>query len=153
MPLLLALVVYGCEQRNVVAVTIGTVTVQPVTASLIEGEVLDFQAIVKDVEGTQLDVAEAEWVSDTPELVAVDAQGVVTALREGSGQVSASFRGVSGTASILVIPAPDLSTSVDSVLIRGAVGDTPPSTVSVDVQKRGRRHAFRHHRCGRVCVR
>ncbi|MDG2282253.1 MAG: hypothetical protein P8L45_03990, partial [Longimicrobiales bacterium] len=137
MPLLLALVVYGCEQRNVVAVTIGTVTVQPVTASLIEGEVLDFQAIVKDVEGTQLDVAEAEWVSDTPELVAVDAQGVVTALREGSGQVSASFRGVSGTASILVIPAPDLSTSVDSVLIRGAVGDTPPSTVSVDVRNVG----------------
>ena len=49
MSLVMALLMYGCEQRSVVAITIGAVSVQPVTASLVEGETLQFEAVVEDV--------------------------------------------------------------------------------------------------------
>ena len=76
LPLLLLLLLAGCVQRDVLSVTIGSVIVQPGTASLLEGESQQFTATVEDENGLALRGATVTWSAEDPERVVIDAGGM-----------------------------------------------------------------------------
>jgi len=101
--------------RDVVLVEVGVVTLHPNTASLLDGQSLQFIAIVTDAEGHPLHGAPVVWTTDSPGVVSIDSAGVLEALGEGTARVYGSFLGVEGTASVAVLPGPTLVLSQDSV--------------------------------------
>ena len=74
---LATVVAAACVDRTVVGVTVGTVTVSPGTASLVAGDTLDFDAIVRDIEGRDLRRARVIWSTTTDSLITVDSAGVL----------------------------------------------------------------------------
>ena len=84
----------------------GAITVSPTVASLsYVGETVTFRATVTDQYGASFSGSVA-WASGAPQVFAVDANGVVTAVANGSGTVTASVQGVSGSASVMVEQLP-----------------------------------------------
>lgn len=123
------LLVQACTKWEVVAVEIGEVTLHPGTASLIDGQTLQFSATVTDADGSLLPAATVTWATDDPGVVAIDAEGFLQALGEGTATVHASFRGVEGTASVAVFPGPTLLVAEDSVALTAVLGVSPPPVV------------------------
>lgn len=83
-----------------------TISVSPPTASLsFVGETVAFQATVTDQYGAPFS-GSVVWASSAPQAFTVSADGVVTAVANGSGTVTASVQGVSGSAAVLVEQLP-----------------------------------------------
>ena len=74
------LLILSCTNRDVVGVVVGTITVRPGIASLVEGESLQFEATVEDATGRILPRAEVIWSSEAPASLAVDDEGMGEAL-------------------------------------------------------------------------
>ncbi|MEM7415427.1 MAG: hypothetical protein AAF389_08020 [Gemmatimonadota bacterium] len=132
-----ALFASGCVTENVITVTVGQVTVTPVTANLFEGETGQFEATVEDESGRALSRASVTWVSADPTIAWVDSVGMVTALTEGTVELMADFRGVQDTATITVIAAPEVEFEVDSAAFNAAVGTLGPEPAVVVIQNGG----------------
>ena len=127
------LVVQACTDRTVVAVEIGSVAVQPPAASIVQGETLQFRAVVEDIGGRPLPRATVTWSTDPTDLLLVDSAGLGRALLAGTVQISAAFRGVTGTADVTVLPAPHIELNQDSVIFYGAAGAQSPAAIVVQV--------------------
>ncbi|MGY8779064.1 MAG: Ig-like domain-containing protein, partial [Longimicrobiales bacterium] len=127
----------GCVSEDVLTVTIGTVVVTPGTASLLEGEMLQFRSSVEDDAGRALPRATVAWTSDNPAIASVDSNGMVTALAAGNASVTADFRGVTGSATVTVIPAPAVALDVDTAAFLGAVGGSSMAPVVLEIQNGG----------------
>lgn len=83
-----------------------TISVSPTTASLAYvGETVAFRATVTDQYGGPFS-GSVTWVSSAPQVFTVSTIGVVTAVANGSGTVTASVQGVSGSAAVLVEQLP-----------------------------------------------
>ncbi len=137
LPLLLLLLLAGCVQRDVLSVTIGSVIVQPGTASLLEGESQQFTATVEDENGLALRGATVTWSAEDPERVVIDADGMGTAVGPGSTTVTATFRGVVGQATVTIIAAPEIEVEQDSVRMFAGVGGPPPPPLVLEVNNGG----------------
>ena len=122
------LLVEGCTTREIVSIEIGAVTMFPSAASLIDGQSLQFSAIVTDAEGTPLPGATVTWETDDPSVASIDEDGMLQALHEGTATVLASFQGVYGTASVAVLPAAAIVLSENSVTFQAV---QPLVTVAV----------------------
>jgi len=127
----------GCTTREIVVVEIGVVTLHPNTASLLDGQSLQFTAIVTDADGTLLQGATVTWTTDNPGVVSIDSTGVLRALGQGTARVYGSFGGVEGTALVSVLAGPTLVLSPDSVVIGAAAGAPPPAPVIVQLTVEG----------------
>ena len=132
-----ALGLQACVDRNVVAVQVGLVEVNPPDIPLTEDETLQFRATVEDVNGRALPRATVTWESETPDLVSITDDGFVTALERGDAKIRACFRDVCSTATITVRPAPEIVLSQDSAVFRGAVGAQSPPAVVVQITNGG----------------
>lgn len=132
-----ALIVEACTRRDIVSVDIGTVTAQPVMASLLDGQSLQFTATVTDAGGTLLPGASVSWASDEPDVVTIDQSGLLVALRAGTATVRASFRDAHGIASVTVYPSPGIVLSEDSLVLRAVLGAEPPPPAVIQVLNRG----------------
>jgi len=131
--LALSLLAYGCVNRDVIGVTVGTVTVSPaVLQGLVAGGTVQLQAVVTDVEGRNLRRARVMWTSETPAVVTVDSTGLVTTVGAGVGTIRADFQGVSDTATITVV-APEIAVEPDSAVLVGEVGAADPAPVALRV--------------------
>ena len=98
------LAVYGCEDRPTGPQTLPGViiTVTPAELSLTLGRSVELEATVTDLAGRILPDQAVRWSSSAPDIVAVSATGVVTALNVGSASIGAySNQGV-GFAQVLV---------------------------------------------------
>ncbi|MEQ1855968.1 MAG: Ig-like domain-containing protein, partial [Longimicrobiales bacterium] len=132
------LIVQACTNREVVGVVVSSVTVRPSNSSLVEGDSLAFAAEVEDDRGNALpDAAAVEWSVEPSGILAVDSTGMVRALQRGTATVRAMFKGVSGQASVTVIPAPNLAVSQSAVAFFGGAGGTPPAPRIVAVTNGG----------------
>ena len=78
--------------------------------------------------------ATVTWESEDPSIVSVDAEGLVTALSEGTTSVRAQFRGVMDEATVIVVPAPEISFSVDSATFAAAVATLGPDPIVVRIE-------------------
>lgn len=123
--LLFAAALQACATENVTEVVVVSVAVRPDNAAIAEGDSLQFEAVVGDEAGGAQTGAPVVWSSDTPEVVFVDQTGVARALSTGVANVEATYRGMTGSATVSVLPGPTLVVDPAVVSIFGDVlGDT-----------------------------
>lgn len=91
---------------SVIAVPVGSVTVQPTAATLTVGEGTTLTATVKDVNGTVVTDRAVSWTTSNAAVANVTENGAVTALAAGTATISATSEGSSGSATVTVNPAP-----------------------------------------------
>ncbi len=81
-------------------------------ASLVVGTSTRLSATVHHADGTTRPDAQITWASSDPETATVDRFGYVSALDEGSVQISATFEGVAERMDIAVAPFPAVSLEI-----------------------------------------
>jgi len=101
----------------VVAVPVGSVTVQPTTASLTTGQSTTLTATVKDANGNVVTDRAIAWTSSNALVATVATNGVVKALSAGTAIISATSDGNSGSATVTVTAPSTPSNVVYQVLI------------------------------------
>ncbi|SOD02107.1 Ig-like domain (group 2) [bacterium JGI 053] len=110
-------------------VRVARVVVGPDSLVLIAGATGDLNAVAYDAEGHVLTGYAVTWTSSDSTVATVGAAGGVTAVSPGSARVTATVEGVSGVATVRVVPPPPVRVArvvvePDSlVLIAGATGD------------------------------
>ena len=87
---------------SVVAVPVGSVSVQPGTATLAVGQSTTLTATVKDANGTVVTDRTVAWTSSNALVATVTQAGVVKALGAGTAVISATSEGSTGSASVSV---------------------------------------------------
>jgi hypothetical protein len=97
---------FGCHTEVVTPVVVTKVTVEPGQAIVLPGDSLQFTATVFDELGQSFAQAVVVWSSGAPQVVSVETDGVASALAPGFTLVRASFNGVSGSATVTVMPTP-----------------------------------------------
>jgi len=93
-----------------------------------EGKTLPLSATVRDDGNVPID-RPVEWSSADPEIATVDASGLVSGVRPGEVEVSASSGGVTATVRVKVLPKRVHRVEVDPKHKELVVGDTLPYTV------------------------
>lgn len=94
----------ACATEHVTEVVVASVSVLPGNAAVAAGDTVTFEAIVSDQAGAPLTRAVVAWSSTDPHVVSVDPMGVARALSGGVADVQASFHGVMGLATVVVLP-------------------------------------------------
>jgi PGF-pre-PGF domain-containing protein len=82
------------------------VVVSPSAITLDVGDSRRFTATVYDAEGNVTPVSEITWSCDDPNVGMIGTDGVFTALGEGTATITVSADGISGTATVTVLPVP-----------------------------------------------
>ena len=123
---LAALALGGCDSGPTkVGATVSTISVAPEAAELTPGESQQLQVELWDANGSALPGRPVFWASSDTSVAGVSSSGLLTAHRLGSARIAASAEGVSGFATVQVMPPPVASISVEpgSTVLR-ALGDT-----------------------------
>jgi hypothetical protein len=125
--LISALLVASCTSEEIVMVDVSSVEVVPATVNAVQGESHQLVATVHDDQNQEVASARVEWSSDDPDIASVDQNGVLVAHQPGTVEVHATYLGVSGSASVVVLRGPSILVSRDSVTIFSGVGGSPSS--------------------------
>ena len=88
---------------------VASVTVTPGSATVIEQQTVRLSAALRDANARVLSGRAVTWASDDSAVATVDSSGLVTAIAAGSATVTATSDGVSGNATITVIPPPPVA--------------------------------------------
>ena len=88
---------------------VAAVAVGPASSSLPTGATVQLTATVKDGDGNALTGRSITWASSDPTVATVDATGLVLGIAIGPATITATSEGVSGTATVTVTAAADLS--------------------------------------------
>ena len=108
-----------------------SIAISPSQATLVSlGETASFTASITDQYG-QAYTGNPSWSTSDPAVFTVSASGVVTAAANGSGTVTASFEGLSATASVEVAQVVDSLTAVSGDGQRAGRGMALPEPVVV----------------------
>ncbi|MEX2528963.1 MAG: Ig-like domain-containing protein [Gemmatimonadota bacterium] len=108
------------------------VSVTPSTSTLQTlGLTTAFSAQVTDANRNIISGAAVSWTSSNPAVASVAPTGVATAEGNGTSTISASFGGVSGSASLTVAQAPDAVAVTPSTSTLQALGLTTPFSAQV----------------------
>lgn len=91
---------------TVIAVPVGSVTVQPTSATVTVGEGATLTATVKDLNGAVVTDRLVSWSTSNAAVASVTQDGVVKALAAGTAAISATSEGSSGSATVTVNRAP-----------------------------------------------
>lgn len=113
----------GSAAITVVALPVGSVTVSPSTASVINGQTTTLTATVKDQTGTVVTSRVVTWSSNNTAVATVSSTGVVTGVSPGAATITATSEGKSGSAAITITVAPvgsvTVSPSTATVIVLG----------------------------------
>lgn len=126
----------ACATEKVTEVVVTSVTVLPDNAAMEPGGTVEFEAVVADDVGSMVG-APVVWSSDAPDVVFVDQSGTAQALSTGVATVEATYRGVTGSASVLVVPGPTLVMDPGVVSMAGDVDGQGPATSTVLISNGG----------------
>ncbi len=105
-----------------------TVEITPLTATLAVGATQAFEATVLDQDGSEMTDVAIDWTSSDEAVGTIDAEGVFTAIAEGTATVTASAGEISAEATVTV----NGEMPIDPVATRIEI--TPP-TVTVEVNE------------------
>ncbi len=97
--------VTGSTTVTVTAVPIATVTIAE-PGVLVPGELAPLQATARDAAGAVLEGRAFTWTSASAAVATVSATGVVTAVAPGTAEIRATSEGITGSATVTVIPVP-----------------------------------------------
>jgi uncharacterized protein YjdB len=114
----------GTSQITVSQVPVATVTVDPGSASLVAGATQQLTATKKDSNGNVLPERATSWSSSNTGVSTVSASGLVTAVAEGSANITATSEGKTGTSAITVTAAAPPA-SVQTETFTGTSGTLP----------------------------
>lgn len=128
---------HSCTLRDVTGVAVGSVEVAPATVKLMEGERVDFTAVVRDEDGNILPAGAVTWSSESPDLVSIAPGGSAEAVAPGQTSVWASLGGVSGRATVTVEPPPRIGVSRSSVFFESQEGAGAPNAETVAISNTG----------------
>ena len=104
--------VVGSATITVAPVPVTTVTVTPLTSSIVVGATTPLAAVARDAGGNVLSGRTVTWSSATPTIAAVSASGVVSGIAAGNVNISATIDGVVGTAAVTVTSPPPATVEV-----------------------------------------
>ena len=90
-----------------------SVQVGPADARVRAEEQTTLTVTVRDADGAPVPGARVRWVSATPEVASVDAQGRVTGLAPGQARIGAIVGGVSGYVTVQVLEAAPATLTVE----------------------------------------
>jgi hypothetical protein len=97
--------VVGSASLTVTAVAMTAINVTPATLNLVLGGNAPFQATATMSNGTTQDItATATWSSTQPSIATVSSIGMASALQIGSTTIQAQSNGLTGSASLTVVP-------------------------------------------------
>ncbi|HTJ24284.1 MAG TPA: Ig-like domain-containing protein [Gemmatimonadaceae bacterium] len=113
----------GTSTVTVATLPVGSVTVTPSPTSIIIGQSTTLTATVKDVNGTTV-TRPVTWSSSNTAKATVNSSGVVTSVDTGKVTITATSEGVSGTASVTILPVPVASVTVSPATATIGVGKT-----------------------------
>ena len=115
----------GAASLTVTPAVALSINVVPATLSLPLGSTSQLQAIANMSDGTQQTLSSSvTWQTSQTSMATVNAQGVVTAAGQGSAQVSATYQGLTNSASITVVPPVLVSVAVTPASPSLPVGET-----------------------------
>jgi hypothetical protein len=101
----------GTTSVTVSAAAAVSLDVSPATPSITVGSIQQFRAVETFSDGTKKVVTNsAAWTSTDPDIATVSASGVATGSGAGTATISAAYRSVSGSGSLIVIPVTYLVT-------------------------------------------
>ncbi len=120
----------GTATVTVTSVPVGSVTVQPATASVAALFTVPLSAVVKDGSGAVLTDRAVSWSSSNPLVATVSQSGVVTGVLPGSVTITATSEGKSGSASVTVTLTPVASVSITPASATVIAGQTATLIVS-----------------------
>jgi outer membrane protein assembly factor BamB len=93
--------------------TLEAISISPSPSSMPKGSHKKFSVIARYRDGSQAELAsEVTWTSSDPAIAAVDAEGIVTAVREGNTDLQATFDHASATGAVLVVPVAPLALAI-----------------------------------------
>jgi hypothetical protein len=126
------LIVQACTSREVVPVIIGSVSVAPPEASLVEGESLQFSAVIVDDRGGTVSGV-CQWSSDDPTILTISSDGIAQALKEGQVTIRCEILGVRGQAIVTVSRGGEIGVNPSTLQFFANPGGSapPPKTVTV----------------------
>ena len=114
-----------------------TITVSPASTMMtFIGQTRAFRATVRDAAGQNV-TADVSWTSSDAAVFTVDASGTVTAVSNGSGQVTASTGGLTATAAVTVEQAPTVLLVRSGGDQEGTGGSALPNAIVVQVTDQG----------------
>jgi hypothetical protein len=123
----------GCVTENVIGLEVAEVGILPATTSVPEQDSVQLSVVVRDMDGERVDDVPVVWGVDPPWVASVSPSGVVRGLAAGPAIVTATFGGVSGSATVNVLGNAVLRADPDSVAFVGAAGGAPPRSESIVV--------------------
>jgi uncharacterized protein YjdB len=117
---------------NVVeSATVTLVAVTPATPTVVAGEDIAFTAMATFADGRTTNVtATATWTSATTTVASIDTTGLARGLTDGTSVITATYLGVSGTATLTVTAATIVSIAVEPVVATVAAGTTQAFTAT-----------------------
>ena len=125
----------GASTLTVTTAVVTSITVTPISPSLAAGTTQPFAAVAIFSDNTSQDVTnQATWVSTSPTIAGVTTgggggpggggRGRVSALKEGTTQIQATWQGVTGSSTVTVTSAIPVSISVSPPDVTLAPGST-----------------------------
>ncbi|MGG3741987.1 leucine-rich repeat domain-containing protein, partial [Paenibacillus chibensis] len=94
-------------------VTLQSITVTPATATIQVGETQQYRAKANYSDGSSTDITNvAAWTLGDPTKASIDASGLATGTAAGTTDVTATWSGMTGTASLTVTAAPVTPTPI-----------------------------------------
>lgn len=116
---------------EVVPTPVSTLAVVPSEAGMYPGDQLQLTADIELAE-VRSDAGDAvDWSSSDPKIIAVDGQGIVTAMAPGEAVVTARFRGVSGECRIVVDEIPVTEVRIEPAELSLLAGATEVLSAAV----------------------
>jgi hypothetical protein len=138
---LVFLLVIGLACTNVLTdadiAPVVTVQVSPDSMDLPIGLTAAVEAFPLDSTGAFRPGSDAVWSTSDPQIVTVDDTGGLVGVGAGTATISATARGVTGTARVRVGPAPVISLSSDSITFDGQAGQGSPLPQVVAISNTG----------------
>jgi Bacterial Ig-like domain (group 2) len=117
-----------CSERNVIAVDVAEVHVQPATFDLLVGDTTQLSASLRDADGNLLSGRSVQWSTADAGIATVDGSGRVVAKAPGNARITANVGGVLGDASATIMPAGSIAVqSTDLVFTAERGGNSIPS--------------------------
>jgi Tol biopolymer transport system component len=107
---------------------VATVTVSPLTQTIIVGQTTTLTAALADAAGNPITGRAVTWASNDPAVATVSATGVVTALAEGAVQIDATSEGKYGTGIVVVSRAPVATVAITQPALSLSEGEASTLT-------------------------
>lgn len=131
------LALQACTDRSVVEVFVASITLSPVSVTLVVGEEVDLVATVVDETEQELNAVPLTWTSSAPSIAEVDGDGLVRGRSEGTARIEADFGGATGAATVRVVPGPGIELSQSQAEMFAGAGGTPPPSQIIHVTNIG----------------